>query len=141
MVTQRYLRSLLQFLLRLLLLLFVNLDFRRCKRRALDKLQVGVVDDFAREVEEGLLELVIGFGAYLVVLQVLLAVEYNALRLHLAVLHINLVAAEYDGDVFTHACEVSMPGWDVLICKPCGDIEHDDGALSVDTAIKWRQSE
>ena len=40
-------------------------------------------------------------------LKVLLPVEDDGLRLDLAVLHINLVAAQYDGDVLAHSHQVS----------------------------------
>lgn len=59
-------------------------------------------DQLACQVQEGLLVVVVALGADLIVLQVLLAVEGDLLGLHLAVLHVHLVAAQHDGDVFTH---------------------------------------
>ena len=44
----------------------------------------------------------------LVVLKVLLAVEGDLLGLHLAVLHLNLVAAEHNRNVLTHARQISV---------------------------------
>ncbi len=87
-------------------------------------------------------------------------VEGDLLRLHLPILHVHLVAAEDDGDVFAHparrgrsapagcggaaaragrrrlACaapaQVAVPGRDVLVRQPRGHVEHDYGALAVD---------
>lgn len=58
--------------------------------------------------------------------------EGDGLRLHLALLHIDLVATEHDGDVLTHAHEVAMPVGHVLVGDAGGDVEHDDAALAVD---------
>ena len=64
-------------------------------------------DKLACQVQEGLLVVVVGLGGDLVVLQVLLTVEGHLLGLDLAVLHVNLVAAQHNGDVFAHAAQGS----------------------------------
>ena len=59
-------------------------------------------DELAREPEEGLLEVVVGLGGDVVVLQVLLPVEGDLLGLDLALLHVHLVAHQHDRDVLAH---------------------------------------
>lgn len=69
--------------------------------------QTGVADKLAREPEEGLLKVVVGLGRDVVVLEVLFPVEGDGLGLHLALLDIDLVAAENDGDVLADARKVT----------------------------------
>ena len=69
--------------------------------------QSGVANQLASQPQEGLLKVIIGLGRDVVVLQVLLAVEGDSLGLDLALLDVDLVAAEDDGDVFAHADEVT----------------------------------
>merc|ERR1719152_1135387 len=79
------------------------------ERRRLDKRKVGVADELPCQPEEGLLEVVVGLRRDVIVLQILLAVERDLLRLHLALLHVHLVADEDDRDVFAHAHHVAVP--------------------------------
>jgi hypothetical protein len=65
-------------------------------------------------------------------LQVLLAVEGDLLGLDLAILDIDLVAAQDDGDALAHAYEILVPAGDVLVRDTRRDIEHDDGAVALD---------
>ena len=58
--------------------------------------------------------------------------ESDGLGLHLALLDINFVADQDDGDVFANADQVTMPVGNVLVCDTRSDVEHDDTALSVD---------
>lgn len=58
--------------------------------------------------------------------------EGDGLRLHFALLHIDFVAAEHDGDVLTHTHQVAVPVGHVLVGDTGGNIEHDDAALAVD---------
>ena len=67
----------------------------------------GVADELASEPEEGLLEVIVGLGRNIVVLEVLLAVECDGLGLDLALLDVDLVAAEDDGDVLADTDEVA----------------------------------
>jgi hypothetical protein len=69
--------------------------------------QLGVANQFPGEPQEGLLEVVVGLGGDVVVLEVLLAVESDGLGLDLALLHIDLVTAENDGDVLADTDEVT----------------------------------
>lgn len=66
-----------------------------------------VADELPGEPEEGLLEVVVGLGRDIVVLQVLLAVESDGLGLHFALLNVDLVAAEDDGNVFADTDKVT----------------------------------
>lgn len=84
--------------------------------------------------------------------------ECDLLGLDLAILDINLVTTQHNGDVFTYPAhhpahdfrkvheqqvsmatygahipaEISVPCRDVLVCQPRGDIKHDDCALAMD---------
>ena len=66
-----------------------------------------VANELAGEPEEGLLEVVVGLGRDIVVLQVLLAVESDGLGLDLALLDIDLVAAKDNGDVLADTDEIT----------------------------------
>lgn len=72
-----------------------------------DTYQRGVADELAGEPQEGLLEVVVGLGGDVVVLEVLLAVEGDGLGLDLALLDIDLVTAENDGNVLTDTDEIT----------------------------------
>lgn len=85
----------------------VDRDLRGSKGGGRDKLESGVADELAGEPEERLLEVVVGLGRDVVVLEVLLAVEGDGLGLDLALLHVDLVSGENDGDVLAHADEVT----------------------------------
>ncbi len=73
--------------------------------------QSGIADQFPGEPQEGLLEVVVGLGGDVVVLEVLLAVEGDGLSLHLTLLDIDLVTSENDGDVLTDTDEVTCRLW------------------------------
>jgi len=107
----------------------VDVHLRGSECRSGNKLQVGVGNQLASEPEEGLLEVVVGLGTDIVVLEVLLAVEGDVLRLHLTLLDVNLVSGQNNGDVFADADQVTVPVGNVFVCDARGDIEHDDGAL------------
>lgn len=69
--------------------------------------QTRVADQLAAEPQERLLEVVVRLSRDVVVLQVLLAVESDGLGLDLALLDVDLVAAEDDGDVLADADEIA----------------------------------
>lgn len=69
--------------------------------------QGGVANELAGEPQEGLLEVVVGLGGDVVVLEVLLSVEGDGLGLNLSLLHINLVTAQDDGDVLANADKIT----------------------------------
>ena len=66
-----------------------------------------VADQLSCEPEERLLEVVVGLGGDIVVLEVLLAVECDRLGLDLALLHIDFVTAQNDRDVLADTDEVT----------------------------------
>ena len=69
--------------------------------------QTGVADELAGEPQEWLLEVVVGLGGDIVVLEVLLAVEGDSLSLHLTLLNINLVTGKNDGDVLADTGKIT----------------------------------
>jgi hypothetical protein len=112
--------------------------------------QRSVADQFPGKPQERLLEVVVGLGGDVVVLEVLLAVESDGLGLDLALLDVDLVTAQDDGDILADTDEVTfeagelyflvierrqsltVPVGNVLVGDTGGHIEHDDTALSVD---------
>lgn len=66
-----------------------------------------VANKLASEPKEGLLEVVVGLGRDVVVLEVLLAVECDRLGLDLALLDVDLVTTEDDRDILAHTDEVT----------------------------------
>lgn len=85
----------------------VDLDLRGREGEAGDELKGLVADEFPGEPEEGLLEVVVGLCRDVVVLEVLLSVEGDGLGLDLALLHVDLVAGEDDGDVLADADKIT----------------------------------
>jgi len=115
LIRQRHGRSFGHFLLVLIKQFLVDLDLRRCKSGSSDKFELRVADQLPSQPEEGLLEVVVGLGGDIVVLQILLAVEGDGLSLDFALLDVDFVTAEDDRDVFADADEVTMPVGDVLV--------------------------
>jgi hypothetical protein len=70
------------------------LDLGRSDGRGGDELEIRVADQLAGEPQERLLDVVVGLGAEVVVLQILLAVEGDGLGLDLPVLDVDLVDRE-----------------------------------------------
>ena len=66
-----------------------------------------VANKLSGEPEEWLLKVVVGFGGDVVVLEVLLAVEGDGLGLDLALLYINLVSSENDGNVLADTDKIT----------------------------------
>jgi hypothetical protein len=58
-------------------------------------------------------------------------VESDLLSLDFAVLNLDFVAAQYNWDIFTHTCQISVPVWHTSICNAGGNIKHDDGTLAL----------
>lgn len=136
-------------------LLLGEVNLRGSEGRGGDEVERRVANELASEPEERLLEVVVGLGRDLEVLEVLLAVEGDGSGLDLALLwletgqdarvsqtrllstsararrvvthlDVNLVSAEDDGDVLADALEIAVPVGDVLVGDPGGDVEHDD---------------
>ena len=112
--------------------------------------------DLPCKVEKRLLEVVVALGRDLVVLEIFLPVVSHRLGLHLPVNHIHLVAAQDNRDVLTHPnmhnkrctinsghqnkrhvrnskeknyflpADVPVPGGNILVGEPWGDVKHDD---------------
>lgn len=112
--------------------LLVNLDLRGSKSGSSGKLEGGVADQLPCEPEERLLEVVVGLGRDLEVLEVLLAVEGDGTGLDLALLNVDLVTTENDGDVLADALQVTVPVGNVLVGDTRGNVEHDDTTLTLD---------
>ena len=107
----------------------------RKKSRLLNQLQVGVVLKLAEQVNEGLFVVVVALNRKFVVLNVLLAVEGDGSGLDLALLEIDFVTAQNDGDVGSaDTSNISVPVGNVLVSHSRSDIEHNDGSLASDTA-------
>lgn len=85
----------------------VDLDLGRRKGGGGDKVERLVADEFPGEPEERLLEVVVGLGGDVVVLEVLLSVEGDGLCLDLALLDVDLVAGEDNGDVLADTDQVT----------------------------------
>jgi hypothetical protein len=65
-----------------------------------------ISDKFPGQPKEGLLEVVVGLGRNIVVLEILLSVESDCLGLHFSLLDINLVATQNDRNVFADTDEI-----------------------------------
>ena len=77
------------------------------KIRRIKAYQSGVANKLAGEPEERFFEVVVGLRRNIVVLEVLFPVEGDGLRLHLALLDVDLVATENDGDVLADTDQVT----------------------------------
>ena len=69
--------------------------------------ELRVANQLASEPEERLLKVVVGLGRDVVVLEVLLAVESDGLGLDLALLDVDLVTAQNNGDVLADTDEIT----------------------------------
>ena len=58
--------------------------------------------------------------------------ESNLLRLDLSVLDFDFVTAQNNGNVLANASQITMPVRNILVGDARGDIEHDNGALTLD---------
>lgn len=72
--------------------------------------QLGVANQLPSKPEEGLLEVVVGLGRDIVVLEVLLAVESDGLGLHLTLLNVDLVTSEDNRDTLADTDEITWQG-------------------------------
>ena len=69
--------------------------------------QTWVASKLPRQPEERLLEVVVGLGRDVVVLEVFFPVESDGLGLHLSFLDVNLVAREHDRNVLADTDEIT----------------------------------
>ena len=109
--------------------------------RKIQPYQTLVTNKLSREPEERLLEVVVGLGRDVVVLEILLAVECDGLGLDFTLLYIDFVAREDNGNVLTHANEISVPVGNVFVGNTGRHIEHDDSALAVDVVAITQTAE
>lgn len=58
--------------------------------------------------------------------------EGNLLGFDLTVLDLHLITSEYDRNILTHACEITVPVWHIFVSNTGCHIEHDNGALALD---------
>jgi len=141
LVRERHLGGVLHFLLVLLQQGLVDSGGWRGKSRSSNEFQSWVANELTCQPQERLLEVVVGLGGDVVVLEVLLSVECDGLSLYLSLLDINLVSGEDDGDVFADTDQITVPVGDVLVGDTGSDIEHDDAALAVDIVSITKTSE
>jgi len=130
-VRQRELGSSLHLLVELRQEIMVNIDLWWGQSWGCDKLKGRVADKLPGQPQEGFLKVVVGLGRDVVVLKVLLAVKDNLLGLHSAVLHVDLVAAENDWNVFADANNIAMPVRHILIGHSASYVEHDNRTLAL----------
>lgn len=63
-------------------------------------------------------------------LKVLLPVEDDRLGLDLAILDVDLVADEHNGNILTHPDQIAMPVGYVFVCDTRGYVKHHNGTLT-----------
>lgn len=85
----------------------VDCNLRWCQSWGCDELKSAVSDQFSGQPEEWLLEVVVGLSGDVVVLQVLLSVKCDSLSLDLSLLHVDLVTAKDNRDVFADTNNVT----------------------------------
>jgi len=109
----------------------IDSNLSRLEGRILSEVEVLGASELTSEPQERLLELIVALGADLEVLETLLAVELDGLDLHLTILDIDLVAAKHHGDLLADTDKITVPVGNVLVSYTRGNIEHDDGALTL----------
>mmetsp|Transcript_37216 Transcript_37216/g.72156 ORF Transcript_37216/g.72156 Transcript_37216/m.72156 type:complete len:266 (-) Transcript_37216:68-865(-) len=113
----------------LLLLRHVDLHFRRCQGRSFSENQVGLPRQFSGNVQEWLLVVVVAFCRYVEVLDVLLPVEKDVLRLHCAIFAVNFIPAQNHGDIVANTVQILVPVRNTFVSDTGGYIEHDNRRL------------
>lgn len=141
LIRQRHLGGLLHLLLVLLQQVLVNLDLRRSQSWGGNELQLRVTNQLTGQPKEWLLEVVVGLGRNVVVLQVLLSVESDGSSLDLTLLDVDLVTTQHNWDVLTNSDQVTVPVRNVLVGDSRGNVEHDDTTLTVDVVTVSQASE
>ena len=89
-----------------------------------------LLGESSEEPDEWLLELVVGLGRDVVVLEVLLSVEGDLLGLDLSVLDVDLVTDQYNWDGLADTSQIFVPLGNVGVGDTGAGVEHDDTALS-----------
>lgn len=133
--------SIFDFLFHGGLLSGIDHDLRGAESRSFNEGKGVVTAELASEVKEGLFEVVVGLGRDIIVLEVLLAMESDLLGLNLAILDINLVTTNDNGDLFADTDDITMPVGNVLVCLTGGNVEHNDGGLTLNATNIQRRKE
>ncbi len=124
--------SLLFLLLELLDHLFVHLHFRHVQSEVFDQIQIGISNQLSEQVQERFLELVVGLGRNVVVLEISLSVEGDLVGFDFSVLDVSLVSDQANWGIGTDLGEVCVPLGDIPVGVSVGEIEHDDCADGID---------
>merc|ERR1719469_209315 len=103
-----------------------------CLCELADKLEIVLVGEASSKPQEWLLKIVIAPGREVIILQVALPMELDLLGFHLSIFHVNFVSDQYNGNVFTHPDNVTVPIGDILVGDARSDVKHDDGTLTLD---------
>jgi hypothetical protein len=138
---ERLLRGLVEFRFVLVLEVFVKGEFWRLQGGSFYEVEGVVSRQLSSQPQKWLLKVVVGFGGDIVVLQILLPVERDLLRLDLAVLDLDLVPGEDDGNVFANTGQITVPVRYVFVGDPRGHIKHDNGTLALDVVAITQPSE
>ena len=108
--------------------------------QSLRELESGSLSELASKPAERLLEVVVALSGNVEVGHVLALVEVDHLGLHTALLHIALISDHDNGDVAADAGEIAVPVGEGIIRRTGGDIEHQNGAISVHTTSQQADS-
>jgi hypothetical protein len=119
----------------------IHLHLRQLQSRRLDKAQVGITDKLSGKNQKRLLKVVVRLGRDIEIDEILLTMESDLTGLDFSVLDIDFVSTHDDGDIFTNTDEITMPLWYIFVGDTRGDIEHDDGGLSLNVVSIAESSE
>lgn len=84
-----------------------RISIRQARNYAALTYQAWVADKLSRQPQEGLFEVVVGFGGDIVVLKILLAVESDGLGLYFTLLDVDFVATKDDRNLFADTDKVA----------------------------------
>jgi hypothetical protein len=119
----------------------VELQLTGSQNGGLNQNQVVVVGQAAEKPYEWLLKLIVALGRDIVILEILLAVEGDLLGLDLAVLDVDLVSDQDDGDVLADTREILVPLGHVGVGDARAHVEHDHGAVAADVVAVSQTTE
>lgn len=80
----------------------IHLNFWWSKCGHGDEFEIGISNEFTSQIEERFLEVVVGLGGNIVVLEILLAMEGDALGFDFAVFHVDFVSDQNNWDILTN---------------------------------------
>lgn len=111
---------------------WVHLNLWRSQSWHCNKLEVWISEKLSSEPKERLFEVVVRFRRDVVILEILLTMESDSFGLDFAIFDVDLVSAKNDRNVLAYSGQVAMPVRYVLVGDTSGNIEHNDGTLSLD---------